>query len=84
MNEDNKITFSEIYDQDGSAWIRMKIELTGNPAQYVDFDAVAQVEECADKILKYLAARRKSPLEGDQGSYAAEDEADYGCPDDLG
>lgn len=71
------VSFSEIYDNSGDAWICMTVEIAGNPAQNIEFDNIAQVEECAGKILKYLARRNNSPLDGNDISCAAEEEPHY-------
>lgn len=53
----------------------MKVEIPGNIPQFIEFDNVAQVQDCVDKMLRYLAAREHSPLDG---GMAADPEQDYG------
>lgn len=75
MDKECKVTISEVYDQSSVAWISMKVEIPGNIPQFIEFDNVAQVQDCVDKMLRYLAAREHSPLDG---GMAADPEQDYG------
>lgn len=50
-------TFSEVYNQEGNAFVSMKVVIPGHTEFFVDFDNPDQVRDCYEAMGKYLGNR---------------------------
>ena len=73
-----RTTFSETYNQEGNAWVNMKVEIPGSQPYFVEFDNPDQVRACWEAMGNYLKNRgifRRLPWED---SCSNEPPEDYG------